>query len=97
MIDYPLRVDEISSSLGWKIVISVIDNPRDTFDCFSTSLPVYPIGSRVNATLAQPNPVNHDAILASIKKATVMALSGKVGAIVTIQTVLQLLSELQMH
>ena len=83
VIDDPLRLEEVSSSLGWEIDISVIKNPNDTFNCFSTSLPVYPIGSRVNATLAQPNPVNHDAILGSIKKATVMALSGKVGAIVT--------------
>lgn len=83
VIDDPLRLNEVSSSLGWEIDISVIDDPGETFNYFATSLPVLPVGSRVKGILAQPNSANHDAILDSIKKATVMALSGKVGAIVT--------------
>ena len=83
VIDDPIRLEEVYSSLGWNIDISVIEDPTDTFNCFSKSLPVLPVGSRVKAELSQPDPANHNAILGSIKKAALMALDGKVGAIVT--------------
>ena len=83
VIDDPLRLGEVYTALGWKNYIRVIDNPDDTFDCFSKFLPVLPVGFRVKAELSQPDPANHNAILGSIKKAALMALAGKVGAIVT--------------
>ena len=83
VIDDHERLKNISDILGWKIDISVINNPLEIFDCFLESLPVLPLGERVISALAQPNPVNGKAIICSIDKAVTLALSGKVSAIVT--------------
>ena len=83
VIDDPERIREISLSLGWKIDIGVIDKPDETFNYFSKCLPVLPLGKRVRSTITQPDPANGTAVISSITKAATLALSGKVGAVVT--------------
>lgn len=80
-LDDPERLRRLAVQLGLSVPVEEID--RVDAGNFGAALPVLPIRLAVPAEPGQPNRANAAAVIESIERATRLALTGEVGAIVT--------------
>jgi 4-hydroxythreonine-4-phosphate dehydrogenase len=76
-LDDPERLAQLGAS------IEVVGSPDEASATFGRALPVLPVRLAAPARPGEPDPANAPAILASIECATVLALRGEVGGVVT--------------
>lgn len=76
-IDDPERLERLGGD------IAVIDRPDAAHDIFGKRLPVMAVGARVAATLGTADPANAQHVIASIRRAVELALSGAASGVVT--------------
>jgi len=76
-LDDPERLARLGAS------IEVVGSPEEASATFGRALPVLPVRLAAPARPGEPDPANAPAILASIERATTLALRGEVGGVVT--------------
>ena len=63
--------------------VEVVEAPAEAAAVFARACPVLPVRLAAPARPGQPDPANAPAIIASIERATALAMRGEVGAVVT--------------
>ncbi len=82
-LDDPERLTTLADSLGLAVPIQVVASAEQATEVFDAALPVLPVRLAAPPIPGQPNPANAKAVVASIERATELALVGSAGAVVT--------------
>ncbi len=83
VIDDPGRLKQIARDLQMDISISAVKSLAEGAAIFPHSLPVLPVGLRVNAQAGEPDTINAKAVIAAIEQAVALCISGEASAVVT--------------
>jgi 4-hydroxythreonine-4-phosphate dehydrogenase len=83
VLDDPIRLRNIASSLGLDVEISEITDPAQALSEFSNALPVMPLSQSVNSTPGLPSVETAPAVLESIARAVEYTQSGRAKALIT--------------
>ena len=75
-LDDPDRLAGIAQRIGCDVAIRVLDNVSDAALVFPEALPVVPVHLAAAATPGQPDKANARAVIASIERATALAMGG---------------------
>ncbi len=82
-LDDPERLGAIAASLDLSVPVRVIETPDTAAPTFRDALPVLPVKLAAMPIPARPDRANAPAVVASIERATRLALGGEVGGVVT--------------
>ena len=83
VLDDPDRLAALAKAMSLDVPIREVNRAADAASVFATALPVLPVRLPEPAIPGRPNPVNAQAVVASIERATALCLSGEAGAMVT--------------
>jgi 4-hydroxythreonine-4-phosphate dehydrogenase len=83
VLDDPDRLKALAVRLSLAVPIQEIASASEANAIFADALPVLPIHLAAPAPPGRPDPANAPAVIASIERATALALEGKAGAVVT--------------
>jgi len=82
-LDDPDRLAAIAEVLGINVPVRAVNSLAQGADSFAEALPVLPVRLAVPSRPGHPDPANAAAVIASIERATKLALSGEAAAVVT--------------
>lgn len=82
-LDDPRRLERLATSLGLGVPVRTVSSLDEGQSAFPIALPVLPIPLAEAPVPGKPNPENATGVVASIEKATRLALSRQAGAVVT--------------
>jgi 4-hydroxythreonine-4-phosphate dehydrogenase len=82
-LDDVARLRGIAAGLGKDVPICEVDTAAQASAAFRDALPVLPITLPASPRAGSPDPANARAVIASIERATRLALSGEAAAVVT--------------
>jgi 4-hydroxythreonine-4-phosphate dehydrogenase len=82
-LDDPGRLERLAHDLGLTVPVRAIADVGDAVGLFRTALPVLPIPLGAAVVPGRPDPANAAAVVASIERATQLALAGDAGGVVT--------------
>jgi 4-hydroxythreonine-4-phosphate dehydrogenase len=82
-LDDPERLRALAGALGLNVTIVEVASPAEAMSVFPNALPVLPVPLAASPVPGQPNPANAPAVVASIERATRLAMTGEAGAVVT--------------
>jgi 4-hydroxythreonine-4-phosphate dehydrogenase len=82
-LDDPERLKALAASLSLAVPVREIASVSEVAAVFAEALPVLPVHLDAPAPPGRPDPANAPAVLASIERATALALDGEAGAVVT--------------
>lgn len=83
VVDDPARLKRVASQLGWDLRAVEIASPNAAVAAFATGLPVLALPHPIEAVPGRPDQRTAPAVLRSIEWSVELALSGRVGGIVT--------------
>jgi 4-hydroxythreonine-4-phosphate dehydrogenase len=83
VLDDPDRLTELARAIGGDLRVRAIDDIAAAAGVFPEALPVLPVRLAVPAVPGRPDKANARAVIASIERATDLALHGAVGGVVT--------------
>jgi len=83
VLDDPERLTALAARMKLPVPVRAIGAPSEAAGVFATALPVLPIRLAAPAPPGRPDPANAPAVIASIRQAAELALSGQAGAVVT--------------
>jgi 4-hydroxythreonine-4-phosphate dehydrogenase len=83
VLDDPERLALLADKMGLTVAVSTINSPAEAASVFGHALPVLPVWLAAPAPPGRPDPANAAAVIASIERATTLALHGEAGAVVT--------------
>jgi len=83
VLDDPDRLTELARAIGGDLRVRAIDDIAAAAGVFPEALPVLPVRLAVPAVPGRPDKANARAVIASIERATDLALRGAVGGVVT--------------
>ena len=82
-LDDPDRLRRIAQDMCLNVPVTTVSTLDAVPLSFRQALPVWPVPLAVAARPGQPDPKNAAAVIASIERATALAMQGLVGAVVT--------------
>jgi 4-hydroxythreonine-4-phosphate dehydrogenase len=82
-LDDPDRLTAMAARLHLPVPVHEIHAPSEAAAIFPHALPVLPVRLAAPAPPGRPDPANAPAVIASIERATALALRGEAGAVVT--------------
>lgn len=82
-LDDPARLRELARHLGYDVPVHEVGSLAEGAEDFAAVLPVLPVRLAVPPLPGKPDPANAPAVIASIERATKLALAGEAGGIVT--------------
>jgi 4-hydroxythreonine-4-phosphate dehydrogenase len=82
-LDDPARLNQLARTLGLTVPIQPITTPTEAAETFRTALPVLLVPLAAPPIPGRPDPVNTQAVVASIEQATKLAQTAAVSAVVT--------------
>jgi 4-hydroxythreonine-4-phosphate dehydrogenase len=82
-LDDPTRLQRLARAMGLEVPIQAIADPATAGEIFRSALPVLPVPLAAMPVPGKPNQANAPAVIASIERATKLALAGEVGGVVT--------------
>ncbi|HEX3576684.1 MAG TPA: 4-hydroxythreonine-4-phosphate dehydrogenase PdxA [Rhodopila sp.] len=82
-LDDPGRLERLAHDLGLTVPVRAIADVGDAAGLFRTALPVLPIPLGAAVVPGRPDPANAASVVASIERATQLALAGDAGGVVT--------------
>jgi 4-hydroxythreonine-4-phosphate dehydrogenase len=83
VLDDPARLQLLARMMNLAVPIQTVTDPATAGEIFGSALPVLPVPLAVMPEPGHPNPANAPAVIASIERATKLALAGQVGGVVT--------------
>jgi len=83
VLDDPDRLAELARAINCDVRMRVVDHAGAAAEIFREALPVLPVRLAAPAVPGRPDKANARAVIASIERATDLALQGVVGAVVT--------------
>jgi 4-hydroxythreonine-4-phosphate dehydrogenase len=83
VLDDPERLKALAERLSLRVPVREIAFASEAIAVFADALPVLPIHLAAPAPPGRPDPANAPAVIASIERATALALDGEAGAVVT--------------
>jgi 4-hydroxythreonine-4-phosphate dehydrogenase len=83
VLDDPARLETLAAKLHLQVPIREIAAPAEAASVFGHALPVLAVHLAAPALPGRPDPANAPAVIASIERATALALDGDAGAVVT--------------
>jgi 4-hydroxythreonine-4-phosphate dehydrogenase len=83
VLDDPDRLAALADRLGLAVPVREIGAPAEAAAVFPGALPVVAVRLAAPAPPGKPDPANAPAVIASIERATALALRGEAGAVVT--------------
>ncbi len=83
VLDDPDRLAGLARAINCDVSVRVVDDAAVVADVFREALPVLPVRLAAPAIPGQPDKANARAVIASIERATGLALHGVVGGVVT--------------
>ncbi len=83
VLDDPARLAELARAINADLSIRVVNDAGAAAAVFREALPVLPVRLAAPAVPGKPDPANARAVIASIERATELALHGAVGGVVT--------------
>jgi len=82
-LDDPTRLQRLARAMGLEVPIQAIADPATAGEIFRSALPVLPVPLAAMPVPGKPDQANAPAVIASIERATKLALAGEVGGVVT--------------
>ena len=82
-LDDPARLARLADDMGLAVPVRIARDAAEAAEVFRTALPVLPVPLAAVAVPGQPNPANARAVVASIERATKLALTGAASGVVT--------------
>jgi 4-hydroxythreonine-4-phosphate dehydrogenase len=82
-LDDPARLQRLAEELRLPVSVQLVKGTAEAGEVFRTALPVLAVPLAAIPVPGQPNPANAIAVVASIERATTLALNRKVGGLVT--------------
>ena len=82
-LDDPDRLAALAERIGVAVPVRAIATPAETASVFADALPVLPVPLAAPPVAGTPDAANAPAVIASIERATRLALAGEAGAVVT--------------
>jgi 4-hydroxythreonine-4-phosphate dehydrogenase len=82
-IDDPVRLTALRSLIGHDMPVREIASPAEAATAFPGALPVLPLRLASVPRPGAPDPANAPAVVKSIERATLLAMAGKAGGVVT--------------
>src|ERR1700712_5370651 len=82
-LDDPDRLQLLARSLGLMVPMRVVGDAGEANETFQSALPILAVPLATIPVPSRPDPSNAQAVVASIERATMLALSGAVGGVVT--------------
>jgi 4-hydroxythreonine-4-phosphate dehydrogenase len=83
VLDDPQRLISLARKLSVEVPIVSISSPEEVAMVFDRALPILKQELYVESVPGKPDPANSGAVIASIEKATALALAQRIGGIVT--------------
>jgi 4-hydroxythreonine-4-phosphate dehydrogenase len=83
VLDDPERLKALAAHLALPVPVREIASPAQAAAIFADALPVLAVHLAAAAPPGRPDPANAPAVIASIERATALALDGEAGAVVT--------------
>jgi 4-hydroxythreonine-4-phosphate dehydrogenase len=83
VLDDPERLTALAARMALPVPVREIASPAEAASMFASALPVLPLRLAAPAPPGKPDPANAPAVIASIERATALALHGEAGAVVT--------------
>ena len=83
VLDDPARLERLAADLGLAVPVRPVGDATAAGAVFRTALPVLAVPLAVVPVPGRPDAANASAVVASIERATKLALSGAVGGVVT--------------
>ncbi len=82
-LDDPERLERLAHELELAVPVAAVDDAADAGGMFRSALPVLPVRLTTVPMPGKPDQANATAVVASIERATKLALAGAVGGVVT--------------
>lgn len=82
-LDDPERLRHLARHLGYDVPIHEVGSLAEGAEDFAAVLPVLPVRLAATPVPGRPDPANAPAVIASIERATKLALAGEAGGVVT--------------
>jgi 4-hydroxythreonine-4-phosphate dehydrogenase len=83
VLDDPERLAALAARMTLPVPVCAIGSAAEAAGVFADALPVLPVRLAAPAPPGRPDPANARAVIASIERATALALAGQAGAVVT--------------
>jgi 4-hydroxythreonine-4-phosphate dehydrogenase len=77
------RLERLAQSLGLTVPVQVVGEAGEAVNVFRSALPILAVPLAAAPLPGRPDAANAQAVIASIERATMLALSGVVGGVVT--------------
>lgn len=83
LLDDPARLQRLAVDLELSVPVRVVNHAADAAAAFPVALPVLPVKLAIAPMPGKPDGLNANAVVASIERATKLALAGEAGGVVT--------------